>query len=68
MCDMLLCIGFEIFIEKGFLVIGFDEIFGCVGVLKGLFYYYFDSKEVFGFELIDCYVEFFVCKFDCYFS
>lgn len=35
----------ELFLEKGFENTTVDDIVGRMGVAKGLFYYYFDSKE-----------------------
>lgn len=43
--------------EKGFSATGLDEILKAVGVPKGSFYHYFDSKEAFGAELIDRYAQ-----------
>lgn len=35
----------ELFLEKGFENTSVDDIVGRMGVAKGLFYYYFDSKD-----------------------
>ncbi|MCW8905530.1 acrylate utilization transcriptional regulator AcuR [Sedimenticola sp.] len=56
--------GVEILTEKGFAATGIDEILRRVGVPKGSFYYYFDSKEVFGIELIESYANYFARKLD----
>ncbi|QTO50083.1 TetR/AcrR family transcriptional regulator [Burkholderia latens] len=66
--DMLLRTGLEALTEKGFSATGLDEILGRAGVPKGSFYHYFDSKEVFGLELIDRYAEFFARKLDRHLS
>jgi TetR/AcrR family transcriptional repressor of nem operon len=41
--------------RKGFNATGVAEIVKAAGVPKGSFYFYFDSKEAFGLELIDEY-------------
>jgi TetR/AcrR family transcriptional regulator, transcriptional repressor for nem operon len=48
--------------EKGFVATGLDDILGRVGVPKGSFYHYFDSKEAFGTALIDRYGAYFSRK------
>lgn len=40
---------------KGFSQVGLNEILAAAGVPKGSFYYYFDSKEVFGKALLEHY-------------
>ena len=47
--------GTEIVLSKGFNNVGINEILETVGIPKGSFYYYFDSKEDFGLQLIDRY-------------
>lgn len=61
---LLLRAGLEVLTEKGFAATGIDEILGRVGVPKGSFYHYFDSKEAFGLALIERYGEFFARKLD----
>lgn len=56
--------GLEVLTEKGFSATGIEEILGRVGVPKGSFYHYFDSKEAFGLELISRYGQFFASKLD----
>ncbi|HPE59997.1 MAG TPA: TetR/AcrR family transcriptional regulator [Thiolinea sp.] len=56
--------GLEILTEKGFAATGIDEILSRVGVPKGSFYYYFESKEAFGLQLIERYGQFFAKKLD----
>lgn len=53
--------------EKGFSATGIDEILRGVGVPKGSFYHYFDSKEVYGTELIGRYAQYFARKLDRFF-
>lgn len=43
-------------LEKGFHSVGLNEILNAVQVPKGSFYYYFQSKEQFGVELLRHYV------------
>lgn len=43
-------------LEKGFHSVGLNEILNAVKVPKGSFYYYFQSKEQFGVELLRHYV------------
>jgi TetR/AcrR family transcriptional repressor of nem operon len=50
--------------EKGFSATGIDEILRSVGVPKGSFYHFFESKEAFGAELISRYAEYFARKLD----
>lgn len=65
--DLLLRAGLEILTEKGFSATGIEEILGRIGVPKGSFYHYFESKEAFGLQLIDLYAEFFAKKLDRHF-
>jgi TetR/AcrR family transcriptional regulator, transcriptional repressor for nem operon len=66
--DLLLRAGLEVLTEKGFSATGIDEILRRVSVPKGSFYHYFESKEVFGAELIAQYARFFARKIDLYLS
>lgn len=62
--ELMLRAGLEILTEKGFAATGIDEILSRVGVPKGSFYYYFESKEAFGLQLIERYGQFFAKKLD----
>src|SRR5574343_953133 len=62
--ELLLRAGLEVLTEKGFAATGIDEILGRVGVPKGSFYHYFESKEAFGLQLITRYGYFFFRKLD----
>lgn len=62
--ELLLRAGLEVLTEKGFSATGLEEILGRVGVPKGSFYHYFDSKEAFGLQLIERYAQFFAKKLD----
>lgn len=57
--ELLLRAGVEALTEKGFSATGIDEILRRVGVPKGSFYHYFESKEAFGGALIDAYSAYF---------
>ena len=65
--ELLLRAGLEVLTEKGFSTTGIEEILSRVGVPKGSFYHYFDSKEAFGLDLIERYGEFFARKLDRHF-
>mgnify|MGYP001247387746 CR=1 FL=1 len=65
---LLLRAGLEILTEKGFSASGLDEILKRVGVPKGSFYHYFDSKEAFGLALIEEYGRYFAAKLERHFS
>lgn len=60
--------GIEVLTEKGYSATGIDEILRQVGIPKGSFYHYFNSKEAFGIELIKSYSAFFKHKLDKCFS
>jgi len=54
----------EILTEQGFSATGIDTVLKRVGVPKGSFYHYFDSKEDFGLAVLDCYAVYFARKLD----
>jgi len=56
--------GTEVLTEQGFVVSGIDGILKRVGVPKGSFYYYFDSKEAFGRAVMEHYGAYFAKKLD----
>lgn len=60
----LLRSGLEVLTEQGFTVSGIDGILKRVGVPKGSFYYYFDSKEAFGRAVMEQYGAYFAAKLD----
>ena len=66
--ELLLRAGLEVLTEKGFSATGIDEILKRVGVPKGSFYHYFDSKEAFGTELIERYASYFAFKLESHFA
>lgn len=51
--------GALLFAQKGFSAVGLAEILKAAGVPKGSFYHYFESKEVFGQEvLVDYFADY----------
>lgn len=66
--EMLLRAGLEALTEKGFAATGIDEVLRRVGVPKGSFYHYFESKEAFGSELIERYGAYFARKLERHFT
>jgi len=56
--------GLEVLTEQGFTVSGIDGILKRVGVPKGSFYYYFDSKEAFGRAVMEQYGAYFAAKLE----
>lgn len=56
--------GLEHLTEIGFTASGLDKILKKVGVPKGSFYFYFDSKEAFGHAVLKNYANYFVKKLD----
>ncbi len=56
----LIVTGAEIMHLKGFNNTGIQEILDTAGVPKGSFYNFFKSKEDFGLQIIDYFVEFFI--------
>lgn len=65
--ELLLRGGLEVLTEKGFAATGIDEVLKRVGVPKGSFYHYFDSKEAFGAALIERYASYFARKLERHF-
>src|SRR5574343_73037 len=65
--ELLLRAGLEVLTEKGFAATGIDEVLKRVGVPKGSFYHYFDSKEAFGADLIERYASYFARKLERHF-
>ena len=56
--------GVELLTERGYLSTGLDDLLRSVGVPKGSFYHYFESKETFGLEALDAYAAYFARKLD----
>jgi len=62
--EMLIRCGTEILTEQGFMATGIDTVLKRVGVPKGSFYHYFDSKEAFGQAVLESYAGYFARKLD----
>lgn len=62
--EALIRYGTEVLTEQGFMATGIDGILKRVGVPKGSFYHYFESKEAFGRAVLDNYATFFARKLD----
>lgn len=62
--DALVRCGTEILTEQGFLSTGIDAVLSRVGVPKGSFYHYFQSKEDFGHAVLANYADYFARKLD----
>lgn len=56
--------GARIVHEKGFNHTGIQEILEAAGVPKGSFYFYFKSKDDFGLQLVDFYMQFILAGVD----
>jgi TetR/AcrR family transcriptional repressor of nem operon len=56
--------GARIIHENGYNHTGIQEILDAAGVPKGSFYFYFKSKEDFGLQLVDFYVNFGVTQLE----
>jgi TetR/AcrR family transcriptional repressor of nem operon len=55
--NRILQVGARLVHRKGFHATGVAEVVKAAGVPKGSFYFYFDSKEAFGLELVDAYAQ-----------
>ncbi|MBB2205477.1 acrylate utilization transcriptional regulator AcuR [Gluconacetobacter takamatsuzukensis] len=62
--EQLIRAGVAALTEQGFTATGLDGLLRGAGIPKGSFYYYFDSKEAFGLELIDRYAAYFAARLD----
>ena len=60
----ILAEGARIIHENGYNNTGIQEILIAAGVPKGSFYFYFKSKEDFGLQLVDFYLDFSVSNLD----
>ena len=59
--------GTALLTEQGFMSTGIDLLLTQVGVPKGSFYYYFESKEAFGHAVLDNYADYFARRLDRHF-
>ena len=64
--EKLLQQGVTLLMEQGYHGTGIKEILDKVKIPKGSFYHYFSSKEQFGAEAIDFYIEPFILQLDEY--
>lgn len=62
----LLEVGKQIIMEKGYNNTGIQKIVQAAEVPKGSFYYYFKSKEDFGLQVIDCFVQAYNARLEKY--
>lgn len=51
--ERILETSFKLFLEKGFTDVSINDVIKVVGLTKGGFYYYFESKETLLFQVID---------------
>ncbi|HFL1971285.1 TPA: TetR/AcrR family transcriptional regulator [Stenotrophomonas maltophilia] len=56
--------GIELLTERSFSATGIDAVVKQLGVPKGSFYHYFDSKEAYGLAVLQAYDEYFCRKLD----
>ncbi|GAB2779042.1 TetR/AcrR family transcriptional regulator [Halomonas shantousis] len=56
--------GYRLVLNKGFVAVGLQEILKTCGIPKGSFYHYFPSKEAFGCELLQEYIDDYGYKLD----
>ena len=61
---LLIKTGIQIIIRKGFNATGVQEILNAADVPKGSFYFYFNSKDAFGLEIIDHYAQYYIREID----
>ena len=62
--DALIRCATAVLTERGFVSTGIDPILRQVGVPKGSFYHYFDSKEAFGQAVLAHYADYFARKLE----
>jgi len=62
--EALIRCGMEMLTEQGFMSTGIDGVLKRIGVPKGSFYHYFDSKEAFGQVVLKNYGAYFAHKLD----
>jgi TetR/AcrR family transcriptional repressor of nem operon len=61
--DTLLEAGKRVFLEKGYSNAGLEAILQAAGIPKGSFYYYFESKEDFGLQVLNRFAEWIDAEF-----
>ena len=65
---ILLEAGKRVFLERGYNNAGIEAVLQAAGVPKGSFYYYFDSKEDFGLQVLNRFAECREAELDVYFE
>jgi len=53
----LLEVGKQVFLERGYNNSGIEAVLQAAGIPKGSFYYYFNSKEDFGLQVLDRFAD-----------
>jgi TetR/AcrR family transcriptional repressor of nem operon len=66
--NLLVRCGVEVFCERGFQAAGIEDILKRVGVPKGSFYHFFESKQDFGAAVINVYASYFERKLKRWFE
>lgn len=64
--ELLIQRGLELLTERGLAATGLAPLLKDVGIPKGSFYYYFESKDEFGYALLERYADFMNYKLDKY--
>lgn len=62
--SVLIETGIDLMLEKGYTATGLSEVLSTARVPKGSFYYYFQSKEDFGLQIINYFDERYVVELD----
>lgn len=62
----LLEVGRQIFLERGYNNAGIESVLQAANIPKGSFYYYFESKEDFGLQVLDRFAECFRSDLDLF--
>ncbi|PKF50351.1 TetR/AcrR family transcriptional regulator [Enterovibrio nigricans] len=65
--QLILDVGYQLIVEKGFSNVGLSQLLSRAGVPKGSFYHYFKSKEQFGEALIADYFSQYAARLDTLF-
>jgi TetR/AcrR family transcriptional repressor of nem operon len=62
----LLEVGKQLFLERGYSNAGIEAILQTAGIPKGSFYYYFNSKEDFGLQVLDQFADVHLAELERY--
>jgi len=60
----LLEVGKQVFLERGYNNSGIEAVLQAAGIPKGSFYYYFNSKEDFGLQVLDRFADCYRAELD----